>query len=576
MKERNQRVGVDWERLEQEGFDRLVEALLHRVHADANRVWSPEDSGGDGGRDVLVEYDHKTIIYQLKFYKDGLTSKPESRKQQIVRSFKAALKHEPDEWVLVFPSKINDAMSKFLTLLPKRKEVKDIDHAAKVTISTRDRPKLDDLLSRYPDLLNLVEREEDYVMRAARLYGQERAVLADGIADLTARVDGLGNLTDSVDPHWGVSFWRDGERTVVTPVAKHPGAGQASPITQSLTLRFPKTAGDLAAQAEAVFQYGGKETLCIPGEYVEMGEYEGPDFFRWDGEIETLFIRAGEGNPRVLGKPVRLVVLDGAGEVLVDDEGTVSYGALGNSGHTLEMSLSGNVAVEMRAPLREGESVHLTMRQRAESASPAQVRDGAALISAISRAATMEVHLDGSKMHVLGSPQENADPEYLTRLEGLRLAADDLAVIQQHLRQNFPMPDVIDPIERLWIRALRIVLEGGVAPVPLDKMKVELLESIDLETLDHGQKHQALWLSEKGESVHLAGRHLRLPALAYCHPEVTFAVNAENRTAVGNPVNGEVFVLYAPGLLQDRSGHVTPWNLPKVTEPKVPTLRFAQ
>lgn len=315
MKERNQRVGVDWERLEQEGFDRLVEALLHRVHADANRVWSPEDSGGDGGRDVLVEYDHKTIIYQLKFYKDGLTSKPESRKQQIVRSFKAALKHEPDEWVLVFPSKINDAMSKFLTLLPTRKEVKDIDHAAKVTIGTRDRPKLDDLLSRYPDLLNLVEREEDYVMRAARLYGQERAVLADGIADLTARVDGLGNLTDSVDPHWGVSFWRDGERTVVTPVAKHPGAGQASPITQSLTLRFPKTAGDLAAQAEAVFQYGGKETLCIPGEYVEMGEYEGPDFFRWDGEIETLFIRAGEGNPRVLGKPVRLVVLDGAGEV---------------------------------------------------------------------------------------------------------------------------------------------------------------------------------------------------------------------------------------------------------------------
>lgn len=576
MKERNKRVGVDWERLEQEGFDRLVEALLHRVHGDANRVWSPEDSGGDGGRDVLVEYNQKTIIYQLKFYKDGLTSKPDSRKQQIVRSFKAALKHKPDEWVLVFPSKINDAMSKFLTLLPKRTEVKDIAHASKVSIGTLDRPKLDDLLSSQPDLLNLVEREEDYLMRAARLYGQERAVMAGGISDLTARVEGLGDLVDSTDPHWGVSFLRDGERTVVSPVAKHPRAAQVSPITQSLTLRFPKTAEELAAQAETVFKYGGKETLCIPGEYVEMGEYKGPDFFKWDGEIETLFIMAREGNPRVLGKPVRLVVLDEAGEILVDDEGTVSYGAMGNAGHTLEMSLSGNVTVELRAPLQAGEPVNLTMRQGAESASPAHVRDGAAIISAISRAATMEVHLDGHKMHVLGSPQENADLEYLTRLEGMRLAADDLAVIQQHLRQNFPMPEEIDPIERLWIRALRIVLEGGVAPVPLDRMKVELLESIDLETLDHSQKHTALWFSEKGESVHLAGRDLRLPALAYSHPEVTFAVNTENRTSVISPVNGEVFVLYAPALLQDKSGHVTPWNLAKVAEPKVPLLRFAQ
>lgn len=574
MKEKNQKVRLDWQRLEQEDFDRLVEALLHRVHYDANKVWSPEDSGGDGGRDVLVEYDDKTLIYQLKCYKDGLTSKPESRKQQIIRSFKAALKHEPDEWVLVFPSKINDSMSKFLTLLPTRKEVKDVAHASKVKITFLDRPKLDDLLSHHPDLLNLVEREEDYVMRAAQLYGQERAVLAGGVPDLAARVEGLGDLAAGVDPHWGVSFWHDGERTVVSPVAKHPNAGLVSPIKQDLTLRFPKTAEELAAQAQNVFGYGARDILAIPGEYVEMGKYVGPDFFKWDGEIETLFIMAGEGNQHVLGKPVRLVVLDEDGEVLVDDEGTVSYGALGSVGQTLEMSLSGRVTIEMRAPLTEGDAAELTMRQQAHDASPAEVRDGAAIIGALHRAATMEVHLDGHRAHVFGSPQKPGDQDYLARVDGLRLVADDLAVIQQHLKQTFPMPAVIDPIERLWLRALRIALDGGVAPIPRNSVKIELLDTVNTEDVSAEAEHAVLWFSEKGATAYLAGRDLRLPALAYTHPRATHTVDVEARTAVFTPADEEVFVVYAPGLLRDKTGKVSPWSLPKVEEPQVPTLHF--
>lgn len=574
MKKKNQEVRLDWQRFEQEDFDRLVEALLHRVHEDAKKVWSPEDSGGDGGRDVLVECDDKTIIYQLKFYKDGLTSKPESRKQQIIRSFKAALKHEPDEWVLVFPSKINDTMSRFLTLLPERKEVKDIAHASKVKVSFRDRPKLDDLLARHPDLLNLVEREDDYLMRAARLYGQERAVLAGGASDLVARVEGLGDLAASADPHWGVSFWHDGERTVASPVAKHPHAAKVSPIKQDLTLRFPETADELAAQAENVFGYGGRDTLSIPGEYVDVGRYEGPDFFKWDGEIETLFIMAGEGSQHVQGKPVRLIVLDEDGDVLLDDEGRVSYGAMGTAGHTLQMSLSGHVTVEMRAPLSEGQSVDLTMSQKADGASPAEVRDGAAIITAISRSATMEVHLDGQKIHVLGSPHGQVDTDYVSQVEDLRLAADDLAAIQQHLKQTFPMPAVIEPIERLWLRALRIALDGGVAPIPRNSVKIELLDTVGTDDVSRDVEHTVLWLSEKGTTAYLAGRDLRLPALAYTHPKVTHTVDIDGRTAVFTPAGGEVFVVYAPGLLRDKTGKVTPWSLPKVEEPQVPTLRF--
>lgn len=114
------------------------------------------------------------------------------------------------------------------------------------------------------------------------------------------------------------------------------------------------------------------------------------------------------------------------------------------------------------------------------------------------------------------------------------------------------------------------------APAPLKEMKISLLESVELDNFNDDQKHQALWVTEKGATVQLAGRDLRLPALVYCHPEATFTVDAENRTSVVNPVNDEVFVLYAPDLLRDKSGNVTPWRLPQVVEPKAPALRFEQ
>ncbi|MCP3425169.1 hypothetical protein NBM05_03785 [Rothia sp. AR01] len=575
MKEKSQKVRPDWQRLEQNDFDQLVEALLHRVHADAKKVWSPEDSGGDGGRDVLVEYEAKTIIYQLKCYKDGLTSKPDSRKRQIAKSFKSALKHNPDEWVLVFPSKIHESMSKFLTLLPQHREVKDLSAAASVKIRYIDRPRLDVLISKHPDILNLLERNDDYTMRAAQVYGQERAILAGGLADLVSRVEGLGEIADSTDLHWGVSFWHDGKRTLVSPVPKHPHAGQVSPISQDFTLRIPASASELIAQTEGVFGFGDRGTLRVPGEYVELGKYQGPGFFKLQGEVGELIISAGKGDEDLLGKPVRLVILDEDGDVLADDEGTVSYSAPGNAGYTLEMSLSGRVTVKMRAPFAEGQSVDITMSQRASGARPAEVRDGATIICAISQAATLEVHLEGHKIHVLGSPQQQVNQDHLTHADELRSAADDLAVIQQHLRQTFPMPAVIEPIERLWLRTLRIALEGGVAPTPRRTLKVNLQASTDTNDLSSEEGDMVLWFSEKGTTTHLAGRDLRLPRLIFVHPRAMSEIDVEAKTAMVTPAGEEVFVVYAPDYLQDTSGQVTPWGLSQGEEPPVPTLRFA-
>ncbi|WP_394276672.1 hypothetical protein, partial [Luteococcus sp.] len=91
------KLDAPWQRFDTEReFSDFMEALLKREHADADCVWSPDDSGGDGGRDCVVEYPDRRLIYQFKFYKDGLTSKPDSRKRQIKKSFIAAAKYNPN------------------------------------------------------------------------------------------------------------------------------------------------------------------------------------------------------------------------------------------------------------------------------------------------------------------------------------------------------------------------------------------------------------------------------------------------------------------------------------------------
>lgn len=281
---------------------------------------------------------------------------------------------------------------------------------------------------------------------------------------------------------------------------------------------------------------------------------------------------AQRGNPDVIDKPVRLVVLDKDQNYLADNQGWITYGGLGTAGHTMEFSLDGRVSLIFSAPFHEGGSVDLNIRQDSEHASPVDIRDGASLIQAIGTAARIEVHLDGKKAYVLGAPRTRFDETYLVEVDALMRAADDLTVIQQHLKQFFPMPAELQPVERLWLRALRIALEGGVAPIPREEIEFMLFDKVDADELK--EEHSALWVLPKGETMRLAGVQLRLPVLFFAHPRALALVDHEARTAVFKPPDGEVFVMYAPESLRDTSGCVTPWDVPGVQEPAVPTLRF--
>src|SRR3954453_10835350 len=100
-------MGIDWTALNRERFDLIVETYLTRKLSPVGRVMVLNGRGGDGGKDVLhVRPDGTSTIYQLKFFPDGFPGNMKGRRQQIKRSFMAAMQDSPDEWVLVVPEKL--------------------------------------------------------------------------------------------------------------------------------------------------------------------------------------------------------------------------------------------------------------------------------------------------------------------------------------------------------------------------------------------------------------------------------------------------------------------------------------
>ena len=86
---------IDWERIKQHEFDRAVESLILRLHADSgSRPYAINGKGGDHGIDVAVDTPDGfvEIVYQLKSSLKDLSGKwAEATNPKIVESFNTAL-----------------------------------------------------------------------------------------------------------------------------------------------------------------------------------------------------------------------------------------------------------------------------------------------------------------------------------------------------------------------------------------------------------------------------------------------------------------------------------------------------
>jgi hypothetical protein len=76
-------MAVDWERVGREGFDRIVEARIRRLHEPRGEVEAVNGRGGDGGIDIRVTSRRGTRIFQLKYFHDGFPTPQRGRRKAI-------------------------------------------------------------------------------------------------------------------------------------------------------------------------------------------------------------------------------------------------------------------------------------------------------------------------------------------------------------------------------------------------------------------------------------------------------------------------------------------------------------
>lgn len=222
----------EWDGLEQREFDRTIELLLYLKFSSTARVVPLDGRGGDGGIDVFkVDADGHRTIFQLKYFPEGFSGKHKDRRKQIRRSLASALKHQPDEWVLVWPSVPHKSDNAFISELRAENDG--------LTVTPWGRTKLDSLLVEFPDVINVMRRGETAMELLTQLR-EESAALAGGLADVAQRVAGLKEVIDGSDPHWTLDIATQGKTVIHTLRAKHPQAPEVSPIRLAFTADLGK------------------------------------------------------------------------------------------------------------------------------------------------------------------------------------------------------------------------------------------------------------------------------------------------------------------------------------------------
>jgi hypothetical protein len=539
-------VSIDWERLGQPRFDRVVEVLAYRRFEGSVRAVNGR--GGDGGIDIeIVEDDGRLWILQLKYFPEGFSGGFTPRRGQIKSSFDAAVRNRsPDKWSLVYPN----------TLIPEEDAyVKGLGGAEKPEIGrTIDRTVLDSWLADDPTLDAFLQRDPSTELeRLARLYRQERAALLDGAPDLIARIQGLGEVIDSTDDDYTADFQRTAEGVSLSIRPQHPGA---RPTTLRVTLRpLAEQDQDLRDHLDRTIGYGTSEPVRIPQQAVESLHIEGPQILEGDHPPADVELHPASDAPGV-GKPLEIRIFDEDGSFAASFEGTIAHAAPGSLGGSIETTLCDErIRVRFRLPNEEGPvdtsaaAPGVDLNYDIGGARPATVAEVLLTARYLRTAYRVELHIDGDHAATIGELPRATIAEYGLDELIFEQYADDLAIIQRHTRINFKMPQTVTPEERVYARVARLLIEGEIVAAPdvtIFTLVMTGATSLDLRDQLSAPRF-AVWRAADPYSVDVAGREFVIGNIYAIHPRAT-AINAPEAIAALDAGTAEGFhVRYRPG-----------------------------
>ncbi|MDX3357667.1 hypothetical protein PV703_31110 [Streptomyces sp. ME01-24h] len=559
-------VAIEWDRIGQPEFDRVVEALVHRLYDQTARVRAVNGRGGDGGIDIEVVSGGRLRIFQLKYYPDGFpASSFKGRQTSIKKSFARAMAHTPYEWVLAVPCTLGPGEQAFVDGLAAGRGVR---------VRVMDRAELDDRMAAHPDLVDFFTR--DQLMEKAKVFSQEKAVLLGGERDLAERVAALGAVADGLDDNWTVDFSRSGDMVVQTLRAKHPRAHKVSPITLELKGRPGGMDEDLTATLTRTLGFGLAEQVVLPAEAIASLTVNGPQWLaKTLTDVQVTWRPAGP-LPGA-GAPAELAFHDEAGATVASFAGRLNGLGSGSMGRSVDVDLHGS-RLQLLLPHDQDRPAKLNFSFDLVGATPAQALKRLGLRRRLMSGGTFALTLDGKDAG--GGQLAAASTSERDEMEQLRLYAQDLKVLQRHCEQEFPLPDDITSSERIALRVARLIVEGHCVISPFARALTVTLNGDDhpaLRAVLSGEP-QSVRVLDPQFTLTLAGRTLPLGEVMAFHTQVVAedgpaalaaldAGQAEGRRVALRPIDGQRYRLCLRNVDPHRPLVPVPLGLPGYPEP---------
>lgn len=364
----------------------------------------------------------------------------------------------------------------------------------------------------------------------------------------------------------------------VESLASADGANPAASTTESAELAklLSRPASQRSEDIRAALNFGTSQPVEVPRNQIVVKMKDG---IRHLSESERVILQA-PGLTRLAGKLAGLRFYDSDGSLSGSFVGTVEHAGLGREGSALEIRFEDALDVTVCVPFTDGMDGAVTTRLHLNGVSPENTRRCVNTVLQLHEAETAEITLDGLTLGKVGSIAANGDASYIRELRTVSEAADDLAAIQRQTGVYFPMPDEIEGHERLWMRTIRLMLDGHAAPVPRSVYRGVARADLDpAAILDEG----ALAIMMPGNEVTIAGHPVPLDPFYIYHPHVLFSGVSESLADVSKgvthprqfevrPADESAFVAYLPNRLDPVAEVSTPWAITGVEDPPLTRL----
>lgn len=445
-------MAIEWDRIEQKGFDRVVEALVVRRYKGNSQVEVIDGRGGDGGRDIVVNQGRRVRIFQLKYFPQGFSSGwARSRRAQIRKSFIEAMAWKPYEWVLVTPANLTPEEREYAINLT-------CDLHKPVKIRIWGRAELDEQLAVHADLARYFLTELGQLKELINEFGLERAALSDPHVDLPARVSGLAALVDTHDLFWTYDFSVINGRVTTTLRPKNPEAHLTSPVRVFLDLdtRALPESTRLAIRDSVDYGLGGK--VNIVGAAVRRFSVSGPDFVKEEavgGDIEWKVISSAI----TPGTPAEVRFVDKEGEDIASFGGDVEVGNQGAAGYGISSRFGGRTTtLTLKIPKDAAAAVEVAVGFDGKGASVGDTLRAVRMIRMFHEDLDLQFYVGDHLLCTLSDRRRSESiPEGFDHLERL---ATDLDVLERHSNQYFPVPKSMTNFELAKLRAAALLLAG--------------------------------------------------------------------------------------------------------------------